>query len=738
MSESEPLENYQQIERAQKFSDLLPIYAGIKESSYLLLEEFEEKILDKVLELLSDQKEQHWCSHDEFAFLINGLNSKLSAKYQEALILATNMGMSDFQIFDHTLDKFFQEHKDKIEYFNQGTDAVSPLLKDTATQSRINGIRGAINQEEFDPKNETDKKRKRKGTPEQAIPKIDDLPFKKIISNLYRLSSEILKCKDREKQLIILETFEDLGYDKIENSYNLFDALSFTRLHHPDYKMRCQAQYVLETFDALSAYVAVDSRGKYDENGKLTITHVSSRRKERQAQMRVNLKKSKAKEIILRKVFECPPISLADDRIFNKNVRSAGLDSFAKMTGSEQNLTAFCEKSDNFTHDPLANKLIEFIMEEELLLIKKEGNFGGFVLPSKTVNNQENILLTWRGNITLDNLDELDPSSLAEFRTNLPHLLNLSNKPLEVTEVAAVLAFLRPELNLNETTPLTELKDQARGGMFPVSKRGISVNLDQSQGQDKLLFQVGLKQLTFKRTVSPHNLQVSLQLGKRVFTFGINEQMEAPALSKLAPTEKAWIERVVFSYLLAIKNRDLYQTSTIAAKPIAENRTTEIEQMEDYQRKEVTNSSHLYVLPYSYQPKDWDDPSSSINSEVEEEFGYSLLKLNKHFYLAQQDLKYLDTLEDKTLKRIILSSLKRLEGKINPGNWDESRVKTIKTQIRETMLGIENTVSPMNEKDNSSENIALIGFKHEPIDPSGPPLQIKLSEVSDQLFNQIS
>jgi len=44
----------------------------------------------------------------------------------------------------------------------------------------------------------------------------------------------------------------------------------------------------------------------------------------------------------------------------------------------------------------------------------------------------------------------------------------------------------------------------------------------------------------------------------------------------------------------------------------------------------------------------------------------------------------------------------------------------------------------MNEKDNSSENIALIGFKHEPIDPSGPPLQIKLSEVSDQLFNQIS
>ena len=47
-----------------------------------------------------------------------------------------------------------------------------------------------------------------------------------------------------------------------------------------------------------------------------------------------------------------------------------------------------------------------------------------------------------------------------------------------------------------------------------------------------------------------------------------------------------------------------------------------------------------------------------------------------------------------------------------------------------------NNISREKNGANESENIALIGFKHEPSDPVDPPLQVKLSEVSSQLFSQ--
>lgn len=747
MSDHERPEIYQQIEQAQDFSDLLVVKAGIEKSSDLLLAEFEEKILDKVLELLSDQREHHFCSSAEFSFLIAGLDSKLSTKYRHALTLATNAGMSNFQAFNRTWEKFLQEHGEKLKSFGKNID-VSPLLKEPLTQSRINGVRGAINQQQFDSTGESSQKRKRTKTTEQSIPEIGQFPFKEIVDNLYQLSLAALQCRNGEKQLMTLEIFEDLSLDKTDDSYDLFDALKFAHLHHPDSEVRRRAQYVLETFTALGAYVAEDIRGRTNAFGEIEIVHLNPRKEVSQSQLQTNVRKSVVKGAILEETFD-HPTTLSDDHLFEENIKSVGYNSISKMTQTGTALPAFHERPDSFIYDPLADEIIRFTMEQELTLLKKEGNFSGFVLPSGTASNQENILLTWRGNITRDDLKKLDSSTLLRLSVDLPNLLNLSNKPLEINDVAAILAFLRPELNLDETIPLTELKDQARGGMFPISKRGIRVNFDQSHNQDKLLAQIGLNRITFQRTTEPHHLQVSLQLGKRAFTFEVNEQMEAPTLAKLAPAEKAWIERVVFSYLLAVKNRDLYQTATISTKPITENQTsaisqtTEINQTENHARQEVSNSSHLYVLPFSHQPKDWEDPNSIVNLEVKEEFGYSLLELNLHFAMAQENLEYLDTIEDKTLRRIILSSLKRLEDKTNPENWKLSRVQSIKAQIKEIMLGEKtksDSVNSMNKKetnDEDLENIALIGFKHEPTDPTGPPLQIKLSEVSSQLFAQI-
>ena len=747
MSDHERPEIYQQIEQAQDFSDLLVVKTGIEKSSDFLLAEFEEKILDKVLELLSDQKEHHWCSSAEFSFLIAGLDSRLSNKYQHALTLATNVGMSNFQVFDRIWERFLQEHGNQLKSFSQSID-VLPLLKEEQVQSRINGARGAINQQRFNSTTETGQKRRRTKTPEQAIPEIDQLPFKKIIANLYQLSLAALQCRDNQKQMITLEIFENLSFDKMDNSYDLFDVLKFSHIHHPDHQVRKQAQYILETFTALGAYIAEDGIAKIDNSGKIETVYLNPRREVSESQLQINVKKSVAKGAILEATFNHPPF-LEDDQLFDQNIKSVGFNSLTKMAKEKDAPPAFHERPDSFTYDPLADELIRFTMEQNLASLKKEGNFGGFVLPSRTTRNQENILLTWSGDITRNDLNKLDQSSLLRLNVDLPNLLNISNQPLEVTDVAAILVFLRPELSLDETTPLAELKDQARGGMFPISKRGISVNLDQSQGQDKLLAKIGLNKITFQRTSGPHNFKVSLQLGKRTFNLEINEQMETPALAKLAPAEKTWIERVIFSYLLAVKNRDLYQTSTDLNKPTAELpnsasfQSTEMNQLENHPRQEVSNSSHLYVLPYSHQPKDWDDPNSTINLEVKEEFGYSLLELNLHFAMAQQNLEYLDTLKDRTLRRIILSSLKRLEDKINPENWKFSRVQSINAQIREIMLGKKtesNSINSTNEKETDNEeleNIALIGFKHEPVDPAGPPLQIKLSEVSSQLFTQI-
>ncbi len=748
MSKIEQSEIYQQIQQAQNLKELGLIKTEVASRSDLLLAEFEELILDKITELLSDKKEHYWCNQEEFSFLINGLgaNPKLNDKYKNALTLAMNMGMTDFKIFSPTLKQFVQENGNKLKSFNTSED-IFPLLEESKIiPSRIRGTRRAIEQQANGLTSESNSKRRHEQSKSpESIPKIDQLPFKKIINNLHQLSLVALQCRNSLKQLVVLRIFEDLSIDKpkkdqqgeaIEDYCDLFDVIKFTHIHHPDLQVRQQAQYVLETFTSLGAYVAEDMIGRTNDLGEVVeIISVNPNEETSQSELQANVKKSIIKVAILEKIFEQSSNTLSDDRKFDEILRFAGFNSRIEMAKKTDNLPVFCEKIENYASDPLANELIKFAMEKELDLLKKEGDFGGFVIPSQFAQNQENSLLTWRGNITRNDLDKLDPASILELKANLPHLLNTSTKPLEIAEMAAIVTFLRPELDLDETTPLTELKDQARGGMFPISKRGISVKLDQSQGQDKLLAQIGLKQLTFRRTTSPHNLEVSLQLSKRAFVFEINEQMETPALFKLAPAERAWVERVVFSYLLAIKNRDLYQTSAVVSKQTSENQATETRQTEDHQRKEATNSSHLYVLPYSYQPKDWDDPNSFINLEVKEEFGYSLLELNLHFSLAQQNLKYLDDLKDRTLRRIILSSLKRLEDKTNPENWNESRVQTIKAQIKEIMLGTGNSTFLTNEKDDNPENIALIGFKHEPIDPAGPPLQIKLSEVSNRLFN---
>lgn len=728
------LEIQQSIEQAQNLQDLILVKAGIEKSTDLLLVEFEEKILDRVLELLTEQEDRHWCTQEEFAFLVAGLDSRQKDKYKQLLTLATNTGISDFQSLNNLWSKFLQENEGKLKSFEQNTD-VLPALQENHVRPRINGARRAINQGEFGPKSEG-ARRKRKPTPEQPIPEIDKLPFKEIVDNLYQLSLAALRCEDKQKQLVVLETFEDSSFDKQYEGYDLFDVLKFAHLYHPDVQVRRQAQYVLETFTALGAYVAEDIRGRYTDDGEIEIVHLSPRREASKSQLQDNVRKSVAKGAILETVFD-RHITLADDRTFNREIKSVGFNSLTKMNEVGLNLPAFHERPESFTYDPLANEVVKFIMEQELLLLKKEGNFGGLVLPSRfTTNNPENILLTWRGNITRDHLKKMDPSMLLKLNVDMPNLLNVSNKPLEIVDLAAVLAFLRPELDLDESIPLEELKDQARGGMFPISKRGVRINLDKSQDQDKYLTEFGLKQITFKRTGGPNNLEVTLQLGKRTFSFEINEQMETPALAGLASAERNWLERIVFSYLLAVKNRDLYQSTNLA--PTAEknegnqNQETEEERVNGQKRQEASNSSHLYVLPYSHQPKDWDDPYSSINQEVKEEFGYSLLELNLHFSLAQQDPKYLETLEDKTLRRIVLASLKRLEDKDNPENWKLARVQNIKAKIREAMLGAGMAEEQIGEAE--TENIALVGFMHEPSNPVGPPLQVKINGVSSQLF----
>ena len=120
--------------------------------------------------------------------------------------------------------------------------------------------------------------------------------------------------------------------------------------------------------------------------------------------------------------------------------------------------------------------------------------------------------------------------------------------------------------------------------------------------------------------------------------------MESKDLAELPEVERVWLERVVYKYLIALKNRDCIRVEKLATnnqlEVVAEEDAVSDGQLEKQKKEEATRASHLYVLPYSFQPKDWDDPDSMKNNEVKKEIGFSLLELNQHFVLAQKDSQY--------------------------------------------------------------------------------------------------
>lgn len=701
------LETQQKIEQAKNLPELILIHTGIQKSTDQLLAELEDKILAKALELLTKQEDRHWCNQDEFAFLIAGLNSEKKEKYKHLLTLATNTGIEDFEPLNIFWTKFSEQNIAQLQ-LSRNKAIVSSLLKESSAQSRINATRHTINHREKEQKNERNR-RKKQITSEQPIPGIDKLPFKEIVTNLYELSLATLRCQHQQNQSIVLEIFKNSSFDKQYAGYNLFDLLKFTHLHHPDLQVRYQAQYVLEAFTALITYIPT----------KQTIQTKSP-----------NNHESVIKGVILETIFDSHQ-TLPDDEKFAREIKSVGLNSMlAVMTG---NVPAFHERPESFADQPLANEVIKFILEQKLLILKDK-NVGGFVLPSGFASDHpENILITWRPNITHRNLVHIDRSMLSKLKTDMPHLLEVSDKPLEVVDMAAILAFLRPELDLNETITLKELKDQARGGMFPISKRGIQIDINEAKDKDQYLTKFGLQQITFKRSSDKNNLKVTLKLGTRTFSFEINENMETPALANLAEDERNWLERIVFSYLFAVKNRDLYQSANIVAPRDNHDQKITTDSADGEKRREASSGPHLYVLPYSYNPQDWADPNSVINQEVKEEFGYSLLELNLCFIQAQLHPEYLETLKDITLKRIIFSALKRLENKHMPENWTFQRAAKINNKIREAMLGAGIKEEQIKQID-AADNIALIGFKHEQSEPTEEPLKITLNGISNQLF----
>ena len=451
---------------------------------------------------------------------------------------------------------------------------------------------------------------------------------------------------------------------------------------------------------------------------------------------------SQAKAAILSIVLDLSGDKDSDENFF-RNVHQLG-EVKNKIIKAKSKPLALLHRPDDFSHAPLADKALKLGLDLQLDIIKAYGGYDGFVFPSHTVNfPPENILLVWEKYITKDQVDSSDINP-QYFIDLLPHIAILSNEDLRNSEVAALLAFLRPDEELDQAMSLEDLKNEARGGMYPLSKRGVTIVIDSNNGKDALISKTGLERITFKRNKKNRTIQVIARFGHRDFIFSINEDMSIPKLKppteeeiknnsqreSLASAESEWLQRVIFSYLVAIKNRDIYQCTKIDGDEI-KNETLRLAAVEGSQESRTTSTrgSHLYVLPYSQQPQGWDDSKSEINKEVENEIGYSLRELNFHFTQAQKDTEYLNGVTDESLKRIVISSLKRLEGKEDPENFSEGRSEAIKKRITEVFLGESDQIDIQ-----GVERLAMIGYRHEPEDPAGPPLILRFSFVSENLF----
>ena len=738
-----------QIEASQKITDLLLIHGGILRDEQLLLANFELTIINKVIELLSNPNERYWCTAEEYQYLVRGLSSELSDKYKEAIGLAFNQGIEDFNVITPVLQKLMDKNQEQFRNYDNEIDFSVLITTDPEMLAKINGARRAI---KSGAERVRRGKRNRRAPTEEEAPELSQLPFQEILNNAYNYALAILSIPDKEVQIAALNIFEELTIDKIDNSPNPFDVLIFIERFHPEIDSRSKSQQTTIAFESIGAYISRDLFARVDDAGQIISAAINPDRPYLQPFLPANHQMMKARIAILRAIFDqVKPETTAN--VFSRNLDSQPglITRKALLENTSAPPPIFCERPDSFIDQPLADRIIALCLNGELEILRSNGKHDGFVVPSAKSGSGENVLLTWENGITRSQIPKNDNHASA-IESHLPQLATLFKENLRVSEIAVLLAFLRPKIELDSVTSLNELKDEARGGMYPISKRGVTIQLDSSNKKDALLLKTGLSQITFKRIANNRSLKTIVRFGRRDLMFTIDEDMNAPELENLAVAEKEWLQRVIFSYLVAIKNRDIYQH-----KPMAPNEQTNGDEdlttltqpgktKEAPKGHEGSSGSYLFVLPYSHRPKEWDDPYSAINLEVREEVGYSLLELNLHFALAQKDTGYLQAFQDETLKRILVSSLKRLEGKNFPENWSSTRAEEIRQKINAFMLGetAESTfknpipdiiISEFSVQD--PEKLAMIGFRHEPEDPAGPPLRLKFATVSENLFKNI-
>ena len=58
-----------------------------------------------------------------------------------------------------------------------------------------------------------------------------------------------------------------------------------------------------------------------------------------------------------------------------------------------------------------------------------------------------------------------------------------------------MLAFLCPEQELDQSSALEEMKKEAQGGMYPISRRGVSIRLSERQGKESYYSKLDLIRL---------------------------------------------------------------------------------------------------------------------------------------------------------------------------------------------------------------------------------------------------
>ena len=682
--------------------------------------------------LLTVERSFEPVSVEKFSRLIANLTAEdevLRQRSSRDLTEAINLGLGDFAIFDRLIDKIIADKNEgKIRAF---ADASARIL--SPYPAVINALKRTIRNVDLESK---PARRRHKKLEEQATPPLENLPFKSIITNLANFCLAAANIENGQQQSKAVQLYEELTIDNPNQGFNVQDILQFVLQYHDNEELRNQAFYISETLVSLETLVSDEAQDKTASLEKMR--KLFSEDQGEYKKMVKTMAHHQTKSSILQVVFDHFSEFNDDHESFTSQINNAG--SLSRQVMLNGNLPAFNERADNFG-DPLANACVALTFKFELRNLKEEAEFDGVVIPADRMGS---ILLTWKNDITRSDVKpylngELSREMFAEkvrhASYELVKLLELSKEPLRVSELAAILAFFCPEQELDQSSDLEEMKKEAQGGMYPISRRGVSIRLSERQGNESYLLETGLNKITFKRFSGPNEIEVRLRFAKRNFSFKIDESLESEDLAELPEAERAWLERVVYKYLIALKNRDLHQVEKLAtnnqSEIVIEDDAVSYGQSEKQKKEEATRASHLYVLPYSFQPKDWDDPDSMINNEVKTEIGFSLLELNQHFVLAQKDSQYLDQLENESLRQIILSSLKRLKDKKEPANWKQDRVEQIMTVIQIAFLGKSLESNPdLSEMD----NVALIGFKHEPENPIGQPVQLKLPSASLDLF----